>query len=89
MIIEMLLNAIYGIMNTLLVIELPKMPEQAMSYIETAFDYISAGAGILANYVYIDYLLILFFLLVAVDAGIMIYHFVMWIIKKIPMLGMS
>lgn len=89
MIIEMLLNAIYGIMNTLLVIELPKMPSQAMEYINTAFDYISAGAGLLANYVYLDYLLVLFFLLVAVDGGIMVYHFVMWIIKKIPMLGMS
>lgn len=89
MIIELLLDALYGIMSTLMVIEIPSLPTEVQGYIDTAFDYIVAGAGIVANYTPLDYLMILFGLLLAIDAGIMVYHFVMWIIKKIPMAGMS
>lgn len=89
MIIEMLLGALYNVLNTLLFFEIPPLPEQVQGYIDTMFDYLVAGAGILANYTPLDYLLILFGVILAVDAAIIIYHFVMWIIRKIPMLGMS
>lgn len=89
MIIEALLSAIYNIMDFMLFFNIPKLPEQVEPYIDTMFDYLVAGAGILANYTPLDYLLILFSVLLAVDAAILIYHFVMWILKKIPMLSMS
>lgn len=89
MIIEMLLNAIYNIMSVLLILDIPQMPETVNGYIETAFEYIVAGGGLLANYVPLPYLIVLFGILLAVDAGILVYHFVMWILKKIPMLGLS
>lgn len=89
MIIELLLDAIYGIMSTLMVLDIPDLPQEVHNYIDTAFDYIVAGAGIVANYTPLDYLMILFGVLLAIDAGILIYHLVMWIIRKIPMLGMS
>lgn len=89
MIIELLLDAIYNILNTLLVLEIPPLPQDVTNYIDTAFTYIVAGAGIVANYTPLDYLMVLFGVLLAIDAGILVYHFVMWIVKKIPMLGIE
>lgn len=89
MIIELLLDAIYGIMSTLMVLEIPSLPYEVHAFITDAFSYITAGAGILANYTPLGYLMTLFTVLLAIDAGILVYHFIMWIIKKIPMLGIE
>lgn len=89
MIIEMLLDAFYNIMSTMLILDIPSMPAEAMEYINTAFEYLVAGAGILANYTPLTYLMVLFGVLLAVDVGIVLYHFIMWVIKKIPMLGIE
>lgn len=89
MILEMLLDVIYNILDLLLILDIPNMPTEALSYIDTAFDYLVAGAGVLANYTPLPYLLVLLGVVIAVDMGIMIYHFIMWIIKKIPMLGIE
>lgn len=90
MIIELLLNALYGIFNVLtLPIRIPELPTEAMSYIDSMFEYITAGAGILANYTPLSYLLVLFGVILAIDVGLKLYHFVMWLIKKIPMLNIS
>lgn len=90
MIIEMLLNALYGVFKVLTTpINIPDFPEQGLEYVNQFFDYLEMGAGILANYTPLGYLMILFGVLIAVDVGILLYHFVMWIIRKIPMLGMS
>lgn len=89
MIIEGLLTVIKNLLSTLLIIDIPNLPTEVSNYINDMFTYISAGAGILANYTPLSYLLTLFFLILAVDVGIALYHFVMWIIRKIPMLGMS
>lgn len=89
MIIEMLLDLVYNLVNLLMVFEIPALPDGVQGYIDSAFDYIVAGAGLVANYVPLDYLMILFGVLLAVDGGIVVYHFVMWIIKKIPMLSIE
>lgn len=89
MIIEMLLTGIYNILDFLLILNIPALPDSVHGYVDTLFDYIVAGAGVLANYTPFEYLLVLFGVLLAVDAGIMIYHFVMWVIRKIPMVSVS
>lgn len=89
MIIEGLLTVLKNILSTLLVFEIPKMPAEVQGYIDNFFGYLEMGAGILANYTPLDYLLTLFGIILAIDAAILVYHFVMWIIRKIPMLGMS
>lgn len=89
MIIQHLMNSIYNIMDFLLWFEIPKLPPEVFDYVETAFDYIEAGAGVLANYVPLPYFMTLFALLLTIDACIVVYHLVMWIIRKIPMLGME
>lgn len=89
MIIQGLMDLIYNILNLLMVFEIPKLPAQATEYITTFFSYLTMGAQILANYTPFTYLMVLFGLLLAVDAGIMVYHFIMWVLRKIPLAGIS
>jgi len=87
--IELLLGLIYRLLDILLIFEIPPLPLEASTYINTLFNHLVSGASILANYTPLSYLLTLFGIIVAVDVGINIYKFVMWIIKKIPFLGVE
>lgn len=90
MIIKLFLDAMYQVFSALVsVISIPSMPAEVEGYVSQFFGYLTAGAGILANYTPFSYLMILLGVIIAVDVGIMIFHFVMWIIRKIPMAGMS
>lgn len=89
MIIETIANAIITILNNTLIIEIPPLPENVLEYLNIFFEYISAGASILSNYTPLEYLLTLFMLIVSVDAGIFLYHLVMWVLRKIPLLDIS
>ena len=90
MIIELLLDALYNIFSLLTSpINIPPLPDGVHSILSQAFEYISAGVGILANYTDFGYLLILFGVIVAIDVGVAVYHFVMWILRKIPMISVS
>lgn len=90
MILELLLSALFNVFKLLTTpINIPPLPDNVNSFLSQAFEYISAGVGIVANYTDFEYLLILLGVIVAIDVGVAIYHFVMWVIRKIPMLGMS
>lgn len=89
MIIETIMTCIKNVLNILLVLEIPNLPAQVFDYVNTLFDYMVAGASILANYTPLSYLLVLFGVLLAVDTGLMLYKFVMWIIRKIPVASIS
>lgn len=90
MIISLLLDALYNVFNLLTsAIDIPNFPIEAEEYFDAFISYLQAGAGIVANYTPLPYLLLLFGIILAVDIGIKIYHFVMWVLKKIPFLGMS
>lgn len=89
MLIKLLLDLIYTLLDKLLILNIPQLPETVQTYIDTLFDYLVAGASVLANYTPLAYILTLFGIIVAVDIGINIYKFVMWILKKIPMIGIS
>lgn len=89
MIIQALMSVLKSYLNISLLFEIPSLPDEVYNYIDELFDYLASGAGLLANYVPLDYLFVLFGVLLAVDAGILIYHFVMWVLKKIPMASIS
>ena len=90
MIIELLLDLIYGIFGLLMVpLKLPSLPSGVMNMINEAIPYLEAGGGILANYTPLDYIMTLFGVILLIDVGIMLYKFIVWIIKKIPMLGIE
>lgn len=90
MIIETLMNILYKVFSALTsFINIPSLPVEISGYMDTALGYIGTGVQILATFTHLQYLLVLFGIILAVDVGIGIYHFVMWILKKIPMLGVS
>lgn len=90
MIIEGLLNVLYNVFSALTsAINIPQIPEDIYSYIDTAVRYIGTGLKIVAVYTPLQYMLTLFGIVIAIEVGLKIYHFVMWVIKKIPMLGVS
>lgn len=90
MLVESLLNLLYSVFSLLTTpISIPQLPETVTESMNTFFDYVQAGVGILAAYTHIGYLLVLFGIIIAVDIGILLYKFVMWVIKKIPFLGIE
>lgn len=90
MIIKTLLDLVYGLFSLLTVaIRIPSMPDGVMQAIDGYMGYIRSGIGILANFCNLGYVLVLFGVIVAVDIGVLVYKFVLWILKKIPMIGIE
>lgn len=90
MIINVLLDLIYGVFSLLTApIDIPGMPEEVSQVIGTMLEYVSMGISFMGNFVNMPYLLVLFGIIVAVDVGMLLYKLVMWVIRKIPMLGVS
>lgn len=90
MIIQAILTVIYNVFKVLTApIDIPSMPENVQSVMSEFLEWVQVGLQIVATYTHENYLLVLFGIVVAVDVGIMLYRFVMWVLKKIPMLGIS
>lgn len=89
MIISGLLTIILKVLDTLLIFTIPSLPNEIYGYLEKFFGYLESGASILANYTPLPYLLTLFGIILVVDASIMIYHFVIWVLKKVPFVGIE
>lgn len=90
MIIESLLDVLVNLFDFLFgAIEIPMMPEWIEQYVEQFFDALVTGAGLLANYTELQYVGSMFLIIVAIDSAIAIYKVVMWVLRKIPMAGLS
>lgn len=90
MIIEALLGVVYSIFSFLTApIDIPDLPTEVSEVVTTAIEYIGTGIAVLSNYVHLPYLLTLFGVVVAIEAGVLIYKLVMFFIRKIPALGIS
>ena len=88
MITSAFLSLVYGFINILtLPINLPNFSDAILDILEEIVGYMQAGVGIIANYTDFGYLLSLFGIVLAIDIGIKIYKFVMWVLRKIPVLG--
>lgn len=90
MIIEALMDVVYMLVSLLTApISIPSMPEGVSDVLNSMLEYIGVGIGLLANWTDLGYLMLLFGLVLAVDAAILIYKVVMWFLRKIPMLGIK
>lgn len=90
MIVKGLLDLLYGIFDVLtLPISIPGIPDGVKEIIATALDYITSGVGILAQFFDMNYLLGLFSIVIIIEGAVLVYKFVMWVLKKIPMLGIE
>ncbi len=68
---------------------LPSFPSEAVTYINMFISYLQAGAGIFFSFVRPNVVKTLFGLTVTVSGLISGYKAVMWVMKKIPMFGVS
>lgn len=90
MIVEALMNLLLSVFRLLTSpINIPSMPDEVATYLANFLEYIEMGLRIVAVYTPLEYLLVLFGIIIAIDVGLAVYHFVMWVLKKIPMLGIS
>lgn len=90
MIIKGILDIIYNIFSALtLAINLPSLPDGVRDVLSATVEYIATGISILSNFCDINYLLVLFGVIVAVELGMYVYKIILWVLKKIPMVGIE
>ena len=71
-------------------INIPQIPEDVLAQVNNTIDIIiQRGAELLDLFMPYNIAKVLLLIVIAIEAGAEIYHFVMWVIRKIPMAGMS
>lgn len=91
MIIETLLNAIFSIFEKVFsVVNIPGMPdgmsEQVVSFFSDTLNY---AGSLISLFVPWSQVKVFFPILIVILSSEEIYKLVMWVLKKIPMLGIS
>ena len=87
MIVKAIFDAILGLFKAVfnLLPDVPSFPQTLLESLDTVFDTIFGHLDLLGLFVRIDTIKTLVPLLIIVINFEHIYHFVMWIIKKIPL----
>lgn len=92
MIISGALTVIYTVLSVLLVFNLPQLPDTIVTVANTAVGYIVAGVDmihLLIGNTAMGVLAICFKLVVLFNAAYFLYSVVMWVLRKIPFLGLK
>lgn len=91
MIIESICNLFIKFFTGLLKhINIPQIPDDILSSVTSTIDTIIArGSELVDLFIPYDVAKKLLLIVIAIEIAIHIYHFVMWVIRKIPMAGMS
>lgn len=87
MILEVIFNLIKGLLTTVLGIlpDIPDLPSNLMNSLSNVYNTIFDNVGLLGLFVRIDTIKILIPLLIVAINFEHIYHFTIWIVKKIPL----
>lgn len=90
MLINLILTAVYGLLIALFFgIKLPGFPDGFLDIMASAQGYLITGIRVLGTYVDLSYLLILFAAFLSIYVFYDLYLLVMWILRKIPLLGIK
>ena len=91
MIIEALLNAIFSVFNAAFsVINIPSMPDGMSDTIVSFFsDTLGYAGSLVSLFIPWSQVKIFFPILIVILSSEEIYKLVMWVLRKIPMLGIS
>lgn len=90
MIVEAVLNLLIGLIKTVFGwINLPQLPDEVMSIIDQLFDILSGAMGLLSIFMDINMLKILLPVLLIVINFDEAYKLTMFILRKIPFLGIK
>ena len=86
MIINGLLTVILRLLQLLLTpIDIPDLPPEVASIFSTALGYLQSGLGIFAAFCHFNYIMTLFSAVVVIEAAMLVYKFIRWVLQKIPM----
>ncbi len=89
MIIESLLTILFNVLDTLLAFNIGSLPSGVSNVLSTVTSYMASGWALLNNWTHATYLASLFAVVLVVDGVILAFDLVMFIVKKIPFLGVS
>ena len=90
MILEGLLSVIQTLLEALLApIHIPDLPATVENVISQAMTYLLDGLGIFAAFTHYQFLMALLAIVVIIEAAMLVYKFVLWILKKIPVAGIE
>lgn len=90
MIFKTIIDALVGVIKVALsFINLPQIPDGIRSGVNWLFDELASAVSVIGFFVRWDTILILLPLLLLVINLDKVYSFVMWILRKIPMLSIK
>ena len=88
MIIKLLLNLIIKIIS-LVPFNIPNFPASVSTYLDTFKGYLQDGIGFIKFFLPWDYVILLLKIILSIVLALEIYKFVMWVVRKIPMLNVK
>ncbi|HIU35727.1 MAG TPA: hypothetical protein IAC53_03865 [Candidatus Fimenecus excrementigallinarum] len=91
MIIEAICDQFIKVFTTLLsFVSIPQVPEDVLSSVNSTMDeIIERGSQLIDLFIPYDIAKVLLLIVIVIELVVHIYHFIMWVIRKIPMAGMS
>lgn len=88
MIVKLLFTLVTGIIG-LIPFNIPSFPADVSTYLETFKGYIFQGIGFIKFFLPWSYIVLLLKIVLGIVIALELYKFVMWILRKIPMLNMK
>lgn len=88
MIVKLLFTLVTGIIG-IIPFEIPSFPADVATYLETFKGYIFQGIGFVKFFLPWSYIVVLLKIVLGIIVALELYKFIMWILRKIPMLGMK
>lgn len=89
MIIKGLLSVVVSLLTALFSIfpSVPAFPADVTSVLDSVKSYVVSGMGILLSFCYADVVIVMLDISITLFVAYEVYTFVMWVVRKIPMLG--
>lgn len=91
MIIETIMNALITLFTTLLsFVNIPQIPANILTAVNDTIDLIIDRSAEMIDLVLpYNIAVVLLGIVIAIELGVHIYHFIMWVLRKIPMVGIE
>ena len=90
MIIEALMGLVTWIIRAILIpVDIQSLPETFATVLLIFTDKMIRAATIIGTYIHGAYIVALLTFVVAFESAIVVYHVVLWILKKIPFLNIK
>lgn len=90
----MLIEAVFGVIAwildlLLLPMDIQELPETFYTVLGTLIAKLIRGATIISNYIHGTYIVALLGFVVAFDTAILVYHVILYILRKIPFINIK